>query len=233
MWSMIETQQLIILLLMTNIKCPLNANAFFAKLREIAAFDFFNIEPATNYLLRLRSTGALNDKFEEIGLNSIYCINNLGTFSIVFLLYLMCSLTLFCFDRPCCRHIAWADMQRKKLKRKLVWSYLISMIKESSAMIAICVCINLKAIKWTSFGDYVHNFFAISFLVLIVIFPSFTIWYVSLQDPEDKKIKRRFGTLYMDLNLKNGISVLYWPLLYILRRLLLATTIIFVEQFCF
>jgi hypothetical protein len=61
LWSMIETQQLVILLLMFQIALPANAVAFFSRLLQIASFDFVDVEPWTNYILNLESTGALND----------------------------------------------------------------------------------------------------------------------------------------------------------------------------
>ena len=64
MWSMIETQQIIALLLMFNIDAPANAVAFFAQILEVAAFEFFEVEPATNCLLKLKPTGALTDKLD-------------------------------------------------------------------------------------------------------------------------------------------------------------------------
>ena len=52
----------------------------------IAAFDFFEIGDYLNDWLELLPTDPLSEKFETIGLESMYFLNNLGTFAVVLLL---------------------------------------------------------------------------------------------------------------------------------------------------
>ena len=101
MWSMIETQQIIVLLIMFKIDAPANAVAFFAQILAIAAFDFFEVEPATNYLLKLEPTGALTDKFDQLGMESLYFVNNLGSYSLFYTVYFTMLLVVPCIGTVC------------------------------------------------------------------------------------------------------------------------------------
>ena len=72
---------------------PANAAGFFGYIIEIAAFELFDIKDTVNSILDLPPTGPLTEKFEAIGLESKYFINNLGFF---FLIILGCtSLAIF------------------------------------------------------------------------------------------------------------------------------------------
>lgn len=230
---MIETQQLIVLLLMFNISMPANAVAFFSRLLQIASFDFVNVEPWTNYILQLEPTGALNEKFDDLGMGSTYFFNNLGSFGLIFLAYLIAVLCLPCLRLACCRKISFVRNHKKEFKNRLKWGYLISTIRESASLIAICALINIKAIKWDFVGDYVHNSIAIGFMLLISVFPLYSIWYVrsNFHARDGKRMLARFGGWYEDLDLRKGHIVLIQPSFYILRRLHLAVTVVYMEWF--
>lgn len=237
MWVMIETQQLIILLLMCNIVAPANAMMFFSRILEIAAFDFFDVEPWTNYLLKLEPTGALNDKFEDLGMESLYFFNNLGSWGIFFAIYMTCVLALPCLRRDCCKNRSLIKHNRKKIKEALVWTWLISSVKESGSIIAICVFINFKTMHWHGAGDTVHNTIAIGFFGLIFVFPLYSIWLIyknyQQRQLEGDRFKRKFGLWYADLDIKKGANVLLWPTFYIMRRLQLAAVVVFIDMFIF
>jgi hypothetical protein len=237
MWSMIETQQLIVLLLLFNIRTPANATAFFTQLLAIASFDFFNVEPATDWILRLQPTGALTDRLDQFGMNSVYFFNNLGSFGIIFLLYLAVLMCLPCLKWRCCRRVRCVRHNRKEFKQRLVWGYLIDTIRESCAIIAICGFINTKAFKWVLVGDYVHNVIALSFLALIVVFPLYSIWWVRYNigqgAQQNKRMEKRFGSWYEGLDLRKGKWVLLWPAFYVLRRIHLAWACIYMDHFIY
>lgn len=94
MWSLIEIQQLIVLLLMFHVETPVATAMFFGAVFEIAAFDFFEVEPWTNWLLKLEPSGPFNDSFDTLGMGSLYVFNNLGSFGLFFTLYLLLLLMI-------------------------------------------------------------------------------------------------------------------------------------------
>ena len=62
---------------------PANAGMFFNQLTAIAAFDIIETNEFLNDLLDLLPKEPVNEKFETIGLETVYFMNNLGTFVIV------------------------------------------------------------------------------------------------------------------------------------------------------
>ena len=100
LWSMINTQQLIVLMPLFKTSIPANAGIFFNQIMQIAAFDLIEINGPLNYLLDLKPTGPLNQNFGAIGFESIFLINNMGTLGIAFLVWLLLAIIYF-ITRPC------------------------------------------------------------------------------------------------------------------------------------
>lgn len=88
-WGMINTQQLMVAFSVAQVPMPSNAVTFFAKLLQIASFDFVNTEKAFNKILHLNSTGPLTDQLGNLGYSSTLFINNLGTFGVMFIIYIV------------------------------------------------------------------------------------------------------------------------------------------------
>ena len=130
---------------------PASAVKFFAYLITIAAFDFIDLEAFINKYFGTVSTGAYNEKFEDLGFQSTLFINNLGTFAVVFLLYFVALSFLHCLYS--CQHIGYVKKRLIiPLKEKLVINFLITMMFESYSQILICCFINFKTIAWDSTG---------------------------------------------------------------------------------
>ena len=75
--------QIIILLTLTVVPFPANTGMFFNQLSAIAAFDFFETSDYISDLLDLLPRDPINEKFEGIGFETVYSMNNLGTFILV------------------------------------------------------------------------------------------------------------------------------------------------------
>ena len=77
-----------------------------------------------------KETGAYNYKFNDLGFQSTLFINNLGTFGVMFFLYFMALIVLrflkFCRNKPSIERV------RMKMKDKLMISYFITTMVESS-----------------------------------------------------------------------------------------------------
>jgi len=86
-WSIINTQQLIVLFPLFDVTLPGNAKIFYQALMKIAAFEMFEIGDTVNELLSLEPTGAVNDNYETLGFESTYFINNVGTMLFYYLLF--------------------------------------------------------------------------------------------------------------------------------------------------
>ena len=94
-----------------NANMPANAGMFFNQLTAIAAFDVIETNEFLTDLLELLPEDPVNEKFETIGLETIYFMNNLGTFAIVLALKVL--LVLFWIVlKPFSKCSKWLNKRR-------------------------------------------------------------------------------------------------------------------------
>lgn len=228
---------MVAVLLMFSIDAPVNAGYFFAETIKVSAFNFFEVEPATNFLFYLDPTGALTEKLEQLGIESKYLLNNMGSLTLVFVAYPIMMLILPKL-KQCCGQSTVAN-ESSKLHRLLVWDYLITALKSNAAIISVYLCINFKALDLTYYGAFVHSLVAIGFFLLLTIFPAYSIWWLhrnfeTLSDGSDSsRIKKRFGAWLAGLEISQGKRVLVWPAFFVLRRLLMAHAVIYSDKFIY
>ena len=96
LWSMINTQQIIVLLPLFNIGMPANAQIFFGFIMELASF---NILPMQNFYEKYLPTPdwdkPLDYKFEILGFQSSFFLNNLGSMVVgIAMIPLLCCVLL-------------------------------------------------------------------------------------------------------------------------------------------
>ena len=77
-----------------NVAIPPNAQGLFNYMHTIMSFDIIDLQPAFNKILNLEETGALNSNFEEIGITSLFFLNNMGSLFMAFSMYSLSVLTL-------------------------------------------------------------------------------------------------------------------------------------------
>ena len=82
-FNMIESLQIVILLPLLNVLIPANTGMFFNELTSIAAFDIFETNEFCLDALDLLPKDPINHKFEAMGLETVYFINNQGSFVFV------------------------------------------------------------------------------------------------------------------------------------------------------
>ena len=122
---------------------PANTGIFFNQLTAIAAFDFFEIDGYLNDWFELMPKDPVNEKFETIGVESVYFMNNLGTF--VILLAIKVGLVLFWIIlypfEICSKRIR---RRRRRLAGKIFWNSWITVITESFVIVTLCALISFK-----------------------------------------------------------------------------------------
>ena len=96
LWSMINTQQLIVQMSCFDLQMPANVQMFFNQINKVASFDLIDIEPLINKVLNLNETEPMNANFEALGLESMYFLNNMGSLVIGFIAYLICLIAMLC-----------------------------------------------------------------------------------------------------------------------------------------
>ena len=85
---MVRALQIIILLPLIQSKMPANTGMFLNQIAKIAAFDFLPIDDFVYDKLELIPTDPVNEKFEMLGIETLFFINNMGSFIILIFLKL-------------------------------------------------------------------------------------------------------------------------------------------------
>ena len=94
LFEIFRALQIIIMLPLFRSSIPANAGMVFNVLTQIAAYDVFEIGDYVNDTLELFHTDPVNEKFESIGLETLYFINNLGSFFLVVMFDLLVCLLI-------------------------------------------------------------------------------------------------------------------------------------------
>ena len=207
-WSLIHSQQIIMLLPLHKIVLPANVGVYYNVMMQIAAFDVVEMD---NYYNRMtgQSTAALSFNFQLIGYDSMWLINNLGTLGLIFsffpLIYLIPALLA---PFSALRHLR---KTREKLMRTFYWSSPIRLLLESYILIVICSLINARWLKWKSNWDKLNTCLTFFFVIAALIVP-FVVskWLKKYRHMLDKKdFKSRFGSMYADMRTdtkNNGLT---------------------------
>ena len=150
---MVEALQVIILLPLLSAPIPTNSGMFCEELTAIAAFDVIETGEYWEELLDLLPKDPINDKFETIGYESIYFLNNMGSFALVLLVNFIPFL-LWILLGPFQNCSSWLYQKREKLGHKIFWSGWITLIMESFMTVALCVMIGLtRNFEFKSWGQ--------------------------------------------------------------------------------
>ena len=183
-------------------------------------------------MLDLEPTEPFSLSFKELGFESRYMLNNLGTMLIFYALYPV-SMLLQLFLSRCCRCIHCFDRIRKKLKHMLYFKMIITVVFESYAIVALSCIVGLQNLNYGSAGLKVQLWSCIVFTVFIFLFPALILGYLSrnFANLHDKRIKKRFGTLYSELNVRKGARIFVQPSFFILRRLILVFAIVHFNKY--
>jgi hypothetical protein len=145
---MINTQQLIVLMPLFDIQLPANAQSFFNKIFQIAAFSIVDIEPYINKVLRLNETEPFNHNFNQLGFASLYFLNNMNSLLLGFAFYLFLVLLLLLIDPLRGKYKSLASLG-EKLRQNLFYNLILSMLTESYSIIAICCMIGLNKLGFS------------------------------------------------------------------------------------
>lgn len=89
LWSMINTQQIIVLIPLFKVQVPLNATQFLNLIMTVAAFDIIptdDLYASLFGLTEIEAPDALNSNFDTVGFETTWSFFNLGSLGIVILI---------------------------------------------------------------------------------------------------------------------------------------------------
>ena len=216
---MIQALQLIILLPLFSCLMPANTGMFINQLTSIAAYDFLEISEYLDNWLSLVPTNPVNEKYDTIGLGSLYFLNNLGTFTI-FLAFTCLTMLLWMVLSPFQNN--WLRKKLTQYDTKIFWNHWINVINESFVIVILCIAIHIKyAFEFDSMGEIVHSTTCILsillyFLLPILVFKTVLKNFRQIQNKKEairlsEYSMARYRSFFADLAVKKGKKVLVEP----------------------
>ena len=239
LWSMLNGLQLSTHMQLFNLKFPANASFLLNFLVTVATFDVMPIETIW-FFFDFPEQGSYSLSFQSSGYEYIYLIENMGTcFFLVQIYITQCVLVLLLWLL-----IKYAGCHKlltpqTKLRKGLFWSVPLRFIFEAYLELVICVTIGLMNLTWASdnFSIQYCTVFTVCFALVVLFMPTFTLlfYYNKIDSVEEHEFKTKYGTLYdglqLDLEEDKRKSALFYPFLFIVRRLIFMITVIFMAHF--
>ena len=164
-----------------------------------------------------------------MGIESIFFMNNLGTFTLVLIFNLMLVALWFLLSWPekCSKRLR---KFKKRLGKHLFWNSWIVAVTESYLVVSLCVGVSLKhSLSFDSYGQTIQSIFCLTCILIYALLPVYISLNLLLGFKGIKKPLMRaiFGSYFSDLNLLKGRKVLIYPALTLARRLFLVYIVLF------
>ena len=155
LWALIETQRFLTLLPLCRVTLPADATVFFKHIFEIAAFAFYDTNDLIYNGLDTEPGEPFNDNMEDLGFDTQYMLNNMGSMVVFYLLYpplaLISHISLKLKDR-----FDFCLMTRRYLRERIYYGVIIVVIFETYVVVALCCVISLPALEFSSSGLAVY-----------------------------------------------------------------------------
>jgi hypothetical protein len=236
LWSLINTQQIIITIPLFDMVLPDNAAAFFGFLFPIAAFDILDTDDFWKWALNVTPPNGLSPNFEAVGFETILFLNNLGTMFFIILAFPGLMLLALLLRR--CRKYQTVRIKVREIEAFVYWSGTLRIILESYTILAICSFINFTDLTFEGYGLSIISVTAICIMVFTTIFP-FAVYLFLYKNYDliksgDEHFENRFGALWEGIKI-NETTEGYNPLLYIFwfmfRRYLLGILAVIFQKY--
>ena len=145
LWSMINAQQVVVIMIAYDIKPPGIACFFFNLLFQIESVDVIPWSDYYDDYLQMEHTDAMSLNLDALGYNNMYFIYNLGS-SILPIALLLVKLILW-FTLSRCRHVKCFNYLTLKLEKYLFWNGTITVITESFSAVILSAFISIFAVS--------------------------------------------------------------------------------------
>ena len=229
---MINSEQIIICISLINVPLPASTLDFLKEIYSIASFDLIpNLGDMINSILGLLPTEPITQGLADLGFESDYIINNLGTIFFFFLSYPFAILLQLALQR-CEKSSERVARANQYLKRSLYYNSFITGLNEGYSVLALSVLIGLYNLNWDTPGTSIQSFFCLFFGVMIIVVPARLFWVTLFDFAEltEEEIEERYGSIYSGLRQKSGKAVLMQPAFFLVRRLIVAIAIVFFRE---
>ncbi len=145
LWTMINAQQVVVVMIAYDIKPPGVACFFFNLLFQIESVDVIPWSDYYDEYLQMEHTEPMSVNLDALGYNNMYFLYNLGS-SILPIALLLVKLVLWLlFSR--CREFRCCNYLTLKLEKYLFWNGTITVITESFSAVILSAFISTSAVS--------------------------------------------------------------------------------------
>ena len=170
-FGMINALQIIIILPLFDASMPANAGMVFKYLTKIAAFDVFEIGDYVDEYLELEQTEPVDNNFETLGFESLWFINNVGSF-FIYLLWCFANVIIYLLVAALNNTTGYCFKQKKKLSKMIFWNKLSMAIFESILVVGLSCYITFRYNPVNnSVGEQVQTFSAVACAIVYIAIP--------------------------------------------------------------
>ena len=141
LWSMINAQQIIVLMIAYDIKPPAIATWFFNILFQIESVDVIPWGDLYNNYLIMEPTEPLSKNLDSLGFSNRYFIYNLGSSILPIALITILFVLWFLFSR--CKNIRFFRFLSEKLEKWVFWNGFITTIHETFSAVIFAAFISI------------------------------------------------------------------------------------------
>ena len=144
----------------------------------------------------------VNIKFETIGFDSLYFMNNLGTFTLI-LFYQLIVFLVWLALKPFSKKSKSINRKQKRLTTYIFWNNWIVIVQESFVIVLLCVAISLKYnLTFDSSGQIIQTIFCIATTIVYVALPMIFTYkaFYNFEKANRIDIKQEIGAIYENRN---------------------------------
>ena len=134
-----------------NVIIPANAAICFDLIMQVVAFDLIPPDLTIAKWLNLEDTGAYSIAFEIMGLESMFCILNMTSFSLI----LLAALALVILNKLlglCKKKVMIIYRVHRAISRKFVYRYFLRLMHEVFLIALLCAVINFYYLRLETIG---------------------------------------------------------------------------------
>jgi len=201
MFAAIKKLQIMVHLLVINVRIPANAQVYFSVLLQLVTFNFIDTESTIRRLFNLEDKDEIPPNFYYLGYHSTFFLINIGNL-LIGIFYLVSCLLFILFTKPCenKRIKGW----RETLSKKMLWNSVLSFFNETLLILSVGCFMQFKKLGFEEFGIGFTSELSLLFGIVIFAFPILTAYLMFRNKhhlAEDKNLGV-WGTLYDTLKFK-------------------------------
>ena len=184
----------------------------------------------------------IEEHIQNAGYESYYFINNLGSMFVIFVITIIISPLLYAFWSICKSKSTYARKKHASLHDALHGNIMLRFFMEACLDICISFFLQVYFTEYNGglFPDNGNAFLTVNSVaailmtaaVVIIIALLFTFYYRNFSKWGEDKFDARFGAVFDGLR-KDSKTAMFYPLIFILRRLIFALTSILLMDFFF